>query len=86
VIREVAKNIHLSPSSSSLMTLIRTKVKGSGISGAESLMRSSGALRQALEREKKKVRRLGGALKEEWISTEEEERSFRFFAYFLCYG
>jgi hypothetical protein len=71
VIREVAKHIHLSPAV--LITQIRTRVEGSGIPEAKALMRSTSALRQALEREKKKVRQLSGTVKNEWMSAEEEE-------------
>ncbi len=71
VIREVAKHMHLSPAV--LITQIRTRVEGSGIPEAKALMRSTSALRQALEREKKKVRQLSGTVKNEWMSAEEEE-------------
>jgi hypothetical protein len=71
VIREVAKHMHFSPAV--LITQIRTRVEGSGIPEAKALMRSTSALRQALEREKKKVRQLSGTVKDEWMSAEEEE-------------
>jgi hypothetical protein len=48
---------------------VRTKLESSGIPEALSLMRGPNALRQAYDREKKKLMGWSGALEKQWRTT-----------------